>query len=78
MLGFALGLGMIIFRNLTRVIDNITKLLQGLADQQKTGAEVDKKVLEKIKTEVASVVKKPVKPEKEEVTEITLRNDLAI
>jgi hypothetical protein len=29
-LGFALGLGMIIFRNLTRVIDNITKLLHGL------------------------------------------------
>ena len=29
-LGFALGLGMIIFRDLTRVIDNITKLLHGL------------------------------------------------
>ncbi len=29
-LGFALGLGMIIFRNLTKVIDNITKLLHGL------------------------------------------------
>lgn len=29
-LGFSLGLGMIIFRNLTRVIDNITKLLHGL------------------------------------------------
>ena len=29
-LGFALGLGMIIFRELTRVIDNITKLLHGL------------------------------------------------
>ncbi len=29
-LGFALGLGMIIFRNLTGVIDNITKLLHGL------------------------------------------------
>lgn len=29
-LGFAFGLGMIIFRNLTRVIDNITKLLHGL------------------------------------------------
>jgi len=29
-LGFALGLGVIIFRNLTRVIDNITKLLHGL------------------------------------------------
>jgi uncharacterized protein DUF4153 len=29
-LGFALGLGMIIFRNLTRVIDTITKLLHAL------------------------------------------------
>ncbi|MEE8118944.1 MAG: DUF4153 domain-containing protein [Gammaproteobacteria bacterium] len=29
-LGFAFGLGVIIFRNLTRVIDNITKLLHGL------------------------------------------------
>jgi hypothetical protein len=29
-LGFAFGLGAIIFRNLTRVIDNITKLLHGL------------------------------------------------
>ena len=29
-LGFALGLGVIIFRNLTGVIDNITKLLHGL------------------------------------------------
>ena len=29
-LGFALGLGVIIFRELTRVIDNITKLLHGL------------------------------------------------
>ena len=29
-LGFAFGLGVIIFRDLTRVIDNITKLLHGL------------------------------------------------
>jgi hypothetical protein len=29
-LGFAFGLGIIIFRNLTRVIDNISKLLHGL------------------------------------------------
>ena len=58
-------------------LDNITKLLKGLADQQKTGAKVDEKVLEKIKTEITSAVNAPVLPEEEEVTDITLKDEPA-